>query len=169
MITLEDGRRISLEYNEARSLIKSGDIIAFTHDGWSSLSDIESQIVRIFTRSEYSHVGIAWVVGGRVMIIDAVVPAIRIFTLSKLTPFYWISMPDSWTPEVEELALSRVGEPYSRLEAIRGFFSKTKQDGKWQCAEFVRSTLGLPGRDTPSDVVFNAIISHHGIIQAVTK
>jgi len=158
-----------LDYNSARQLIKSGDIIAFSHDGWSSWSDIESQIVRIFTRSEYSHVGIAWIVGGRVMIIDAVVPAIRIFPLSKITPFYWISMPDSWTPEVEELVLSRVGEPYSKWEAIRGFFGKTKSDGKWQCAELVRSTLSLPGFDTPSDVVFNAIISHHGIIQAVTK
>jgi len=61
-----------LDYKTFRHLIQPGDIIAFTHNGWWSVADLESQLVRIITRSEYSHVGIAWPVGGRVMILEAV-------------------------------------------------------------------------------------------------
>lgn len=100
------------------------------------------------------------------MILEAVVPAIRIFPLSKLAPFYWISTN---TILDEEAALSRVGEPYSKWEAVRGFFGKTKKDGSWQCAEFVRDILGMDGVSTPSAVVFDAINLNDGKILRVTK
>jgi len=161
-----------LDYKTARPLIQSGDIIAFTHNGWGSLSDIESQIVRMATRSEYSHVGIAWPVAGRVMTLEAVVPMIRIFPLSKLLPFYWISLDKPLVPEAEEFALSRVGESYSKWEAIKGFFGKTKDNEKWQCAEYVNSVLrktgGVSRKDTPSAVVFDAI-SNGSTLTLVTK
>ena len=51
-----------MKYEDVRPTITSGDIVAFTHTGWSSWSDIESQIVRMATRSEFSHVAMAWVV-----------------------------------------------------------------------------------------------------------
>lgn len=162
-----------MDYKTARPLIQPGDIIAFTHEGWHSWSEIESQIVRMFTRSEYSHVGIAWPIAGRVMILEAVVPMIRIFPLSKLRPFYWLSLNNRLTPEAEEFALSRVGESYSKLEAIKGFLGKTTSDQKWQCAEYVKSVLRAagclyPGKDTPSAVVFDAI-SAGSTLTLVTK
>jgi hypothetical protein len=154
-------------------MIQPGDIIAFTHEGWNSWNDIQSQIVRIFTRSEYSHVGLAWPIAGRVMIIEAVVPMIRIFPLSKLLPFYWLPLGSPLTPEAEEFALSRVGEEYSKLEAIRGFLGKTRENEKWQCAEYVKSVLRVtgcnyPGKDTPSALVFDAI-NNGSTLTLVTK
>jgi hypothetical protein len=61
-----------MKYEAAREKVKSGDLLAWSHRGWRSWYDIQIQLVRFFTQSEYSHVGIAWVVGGRVHI-----PAIK--------------------------------------------------------------------------------------------
>jgi len=142
-----------MKYTDARPLIESGDVIALGHTSWSTLSDLELQAVRFFTRSEFAHVGVAWVVGGRVMIIEAVVPRVRIFPLSSRLPFYWIPMRSPLTEESVEYALSLVGNKYSKLEAIRGFFGINRNDSSWQCAELVRSILDLPGKATPTAVV----------------
>jgi hypothetical protein len=162
-----------MDYNEARPQIVSGDVIAFSHEGWKSWSDIESQIVRMATRSEFSHVGVAWVVAGRVMILEAVVPMIRIFPLSKLTPFYWMPLNKGMSNDVEEYALSRIGEEYSKWEAIRGFFGKTSDNGKWQCAELTmdilqRLAVHLPGFATPTNIVHDIMDLNVPLIK-VTK
>jgi hypothetical protein len=97
------------KYSEIRSQIKSGDLLAFRHEGWKSWHDFKVQLVRMFTRSEYSHVAVAWVVGERVMVVEAVEPCVRIFPLSKLGSFYWIPLNAPWKKETEEKALSYVG------------------------------------------------------------
>lgn len=151
-----------MKYQEIRPLIKSGDLIAQGHKGWGSLYDIQIQIVRIFTRSEYSHVAIAWVIGGRVFVIEAVTQGIRIFPLSRLTPFYWIPMNADWTAEAEEFALKNIGEPYSKWECIKAFFEPLTNNGLWQCAKWSDAVLEKLGIDlgdrvTPTDIVRSAL------------
>jgi len=164
-------------YSDVRDKIRPGDLLAFTHEGWWSVADIESQLVRIFTRSEYSHVGIAWPVGGRVMVLEAVVPEIRIFPLSKLLPFYHLPVDGiigEWSAEVEEYALSRVGQKYSKLEAIKGLFGLTRDNNKrWQCAEYAMAILRMAGagidcRVTPTDLV-RELMSLGAPVNMVTK
>jgi hypothetical protein len=152
-----------MDYVEGRNEIKSGDLLAFTHVGWKSWRDIKIQIVRMFTKSEYSHVGVAWVVGGRVFVLEAVVPLIRIYPLSKCGNFYHIPMDLNWTPDVEGFALSKVGEEYSQFEAILASIDKLEQgaNNKWECAEYVKAVFGkagvvLNGEATPTDVVRSA-------------
>jgi hypothetical protein len=130
-------------YIEARHQIKSGDILAWTHKSWNSWYDIQIQIVRFFTQSEYSHVGIAWVIADRVFVIESVQPKIRIYPLSKSLPFYWIPTRTEWTPELEEYALSKVGEGYSKLDGIKSFLGilHNSDNSVWQCAEYVISVL----------------------------
>lgn len=143
--------------------MQSGDILAFSHDEWASVSDLETQAVRFFTRSEFSHVGVAWVIGGRVFIIEAVVPKVRIYPLSKLLPFYWIPMRRELSDAAVEAALSIVGEDYSKIEAIRGYFGTNSEENHlWECAEEVKFVLRkngitLPGRATPTQVVRDAM------------
>jgi hypothetical protein len=157
---------MAMLYSDLRDKIHAGDLIAFTHEGWGSISDIESQLVRIFTRSEYSHVGIAWPISGRVMILEAVVPEVRIFPLSKLLPFYHLptaGILGKWSAEAEEYALSRVGQKYSKIEAIKGLFGWNKDSNRrWQCAEYALSVLAVAGlgincRATPTDLVREAM------------
>lgn len=150
-----------MKYPEIRPNIQSGDLLAFTHKEWLSIYDLQVQAVRIFTESEYSHVAIAWVVGGRVFVLESVEPKVRIFPLSKLTPFYWIPTDHGLSQEAEEFALSHVGEPYSKLECIKAYFQPLDDNGKWECAKYVHAVMSKNGIDlgdklTPAAIVESA-------------
>lgn len=149
-------------YSEARPLIKSGDLLAWSHHGWGSWYDIKIQLVRIFTRSEYSHVGVAWVIGKRVFVLEATNPHVRIYPLSKADDFYWIPMGAEWTEEVESYALSKIGEKYSTKDAIKAFFSLPIDNREWECAEYVKEVLAkakifLGNKLIPSKIVQRAL------------
>jgi hypothetical protein len=147
-------------YENMRSKIRSGDLLVWSHLGWKSWYDFKIQTVRFLMRSEYCHVGVAWAVGGRIFVLEAVIPRVRIFPLSKLTPFYWLPMNLEWKPKTEEFALGRIGEPYSEIQAVKAFLNMLKpgEDAEWQCAEYVNAVLKKEGIDmgditTPSEIV----------------
>lgn len=147
-----------MNYSDIRSTIKSGDLLAFSHEGWGSWHDFKVQMVRMFTRSEYSHVGIAWVVGDRVFCIEAVEPCARIYPLSKLGNFYWMPLKAPWKPSTEELALSYVGEEYKSLNAIKAFFKPLPKGDVSECAALAIQVawadgIDLGNRATPDAVV----------------
>lgn len=155
-----------MNYQDVRPLIKSGDALAWTHRGWGSWHDIKIQLVRMFTRSEFSHVAVAWVVGGRVFALEAVQPCVRIYPLSQLGDFYHLPTSQDnpyfrlvWTDDVETFALSKVGEPYSQIQAVLAFFGRSKADRKWECVEYAKTVLHkagaiVVGDDTPTDFVY---------------
>ena len=141
-------------YATIRPKIKSGDVLAWSHKKWGSWYDFQVQMVRVFSQSEYCHVGIAWVVGGRVFILESVGTGIRIYPLSKELPFYWIPIKKYWTKEIEEFALMHIGAPYSSWDGIKALFGKLKnggKDGKWECAEFALALLSR-GKVVPEDI-----------------
>lgn len=155
-------------YSEIRQEIKSGDMLAWTNRSWGSLHGILMQLIRFFTRSEYVHVGTAWVVGDRVFVIEAVIPKVRIFPLSALIPFYLIPLPAQWKDETEEFALSRVGEKYSVIQAVLSVIFKPRLDTYWECAELVREIMIKEDIDlgnvyTPSEVINKALSYSSGI------
>lgn len=132
-----------MKYSEARPLIQSGDVLLWSYrGGWNSWHNIKLQLVRIWTRSDLVHVGVAWVVGGRVMVVEAVSTGVRIFPLSRLLPFYWINT-GCWNDEIEQEALKHVGDKYSYWDAIKGGLGLLAigRDSCWQCAEFVQHLL----------------------------
>lgn len=152
-----------MNYAAAREHIKSGDLLAWSHRGFGSVYDLKIQAVRFFTRSEYSHVGLALVLGGRVWVAESVTPLPRIVPLSNLLPCYRLNVPTlNWRDDDTEFALSFVGNDrysYSQREAIRGFFGTNNEaDTLLECAEFVQiacahAGLDLDCRATPSEVV----------------
>lgn len=154
-----------MKYEALRAQIKSGDLLAWSHRGWRTWYDFKVQMVRVFERSEYTHVGIAWRSGGRVWVIESVTPLVRVVPLSTLLPCYVAPMPVRWNQGVEAYALSFVGDErwkYSEWEAIKAWFGKHDTSNRWlECAEYVkmvydRMGLDLRGRATPSDVVLAA-------------
>jgi hypothetical protein len=156
-------------YREARPAIKSGDLLAWSHRGWRSWYDIKIQLVRFFTQSEFSHVGVAWVVGGRVLVIEAVVPKVRIYPLSKLGTFYLIPGFIDWTPETEEDALSFIGTDYSQLEALAAFFNTSVDLQSMQCAKLVsRIRTKNLANPTPSEVV-NVALSEGLVLHKIDE
>ena len=122
-------------YKEYRNEIKSGDLLVWSTDDFSKWPNWFSAIIRIFTMSEYNHVGIAWVIGNRVFVIEATPPAVRIYPLSHKPSFYHMPMDLEWDTDMEDWLLEQVGKPYSVIDAIRGYFGKPKRDGKWMCSE----------------------------------
>ena len=155
-----------MDYKEARSKIKSGDILAFSHEGWGSWKDFKTQMVRVFTRSTYSHVAVALVVNERVMAIENVIPYARMYPLSKLGSFYHIPMQAEWLPITEESAYSYIGSPYSQWAAIKAFFTSLGKGNTQECAALVITILESDGiylgdRATPDAVVLQAQLLGH--------
>lgn len=154
-----------MNYLEARSKIKTGDTLAWSEGDWKTWHGAQLNIVRMATRSEFAHVGTAWITEGRTFVIEAVVPKVRIFPLSLLTPFYWLpnkvgqERKITWTPEATERLLSYVGGDYSKIEAIKAFFTRIKEDKNWECAEVVGRALSLVAPSissinfTPAEIV----------------
>ena len=152
-----------MNYTEARSTIRSGDLLAFSSGSWRSWNDIKVNMIRIFTRSTYSHVGIAWVVAGRVFILEAVTPKLRIFPLSQRGSFYLLPLAAPWHADTEHHALAFVGYDYSYLEAARGYLNRLEPGRVGQCAAYVLQVMGRDGVDlgrraTPDAVVMAAQI-----------
>jgi len=150
-----------MKYRQARPLIRSGDLLAWSHRGIKSWRDLKVWFVRLFTRSEYSHVGTAWVIGERVFVIEAVMPLVRIYPLSKLGDFYWVQMGAYWRKSTETLALSYVGDPYSQAQAAMSPFATPPEDDRWECAELVariarQDSIDLGRAYTPAAVVLAA-------------
>lgn len=133
-----------MKYADYRSQIKSGDVLVWTHPQkwYRSWYDFKVALVKFFTKSEYTHTAIAWVVGERVMIIESVVPLVRINPLSNDLPCMVI--PGNGLSEHQlETALKIVGKgQYSMWEAVRAYFrTNDMNDNHWECAEFTVSVL----------------------------
>lgn len=154
------------KYDEIRSKIRTGDVLAWTHRaGWfKSWYDFKINLVRLFTRSEYSHVGIAVVLAGRVFVLESVTGGIRLMLLSKQLPCFWIKYR---YPFDLDRAMSVLGEPYSQLEAIKGELGQTDDtNGKWQCSEYLKWARPLECKATPSEAV-EFVLSRGGLMQEV--
>lgn len=146
-----------------KPIIHSGDLLVWSNKSYTGMHKYLTNVIRFFTMSEYTHVGIAWKAGGHLFVIEAVEPCIRIFPVNKLKPFYFIPMGIDFTNEHTEYLLSKVGEPYSLKEVILGFLSTPDEgDKNWQCSEFVKAYYNHFGHDlncpaTPSGVVEAAL------------
>lgn len=152
-----------MDYATVRGKIQSGDLIALTHTKFGSWYDMQVQAVRFGTQSEYSHVGMAWVIGDRVFVIESVTPVIRLVPLSLMAEdgFYWAPLGKAISQEELEFALSKVGlGKYSKWQAVMAQLRRLHigEDNLWECAEFVITCRRLSGVDlgdkaTPSAVV----------------
>lgn len=149
----------TVKYIDIKSKIKTGDIIAFSTSKFKGLYSFFGFIVRLFTMSEYNHVGIAWVINGRCFLIEAQVPEVKITPLSKLGSFYHISLDKKVSQSDIDYLVDKVGEKYSILEAIKSYLKlNNPNDDQWICVEFIEyflNRVNIKTNDlyTPSDVV----------------
>lgn len=149
-----------MKYNDYKNNIKSGDLIAWTTKGFKNPI---AQLVRLFTESEYEHIAIAWVISGRIFVIEAVHPLVRIYPLSDRLPFYTIPMNIEWNDDREKFLLSKVGKSYSFWNAIKSYFKKINPNNEWECAqlalEFYKdANITLDANATPSALIESILI-----------
>jgi len=142
-------------YPQDRASIRSGDLLAWRGTG------LIGRLVRHWTGESWSHVGIAWVVGGRVLVLEAregrgVVAS----PLSRRLDCYHLPTGSAWDEPMQARALEALGGRYSLLDAIRAGFGRRPVGVGWQCAEYAAHVLGLSYRVrgfTPGDIVEGAI------------
>ncbi len=104
----------SLRYDEARSLIRSGDLLA-----WSK-NDFAAKAIRRWTGETYEHVALAWVIGSRVFVIESTAwHGVRLRALSEAAPFDWFQTDAPWTEAAQVKALSMLGKPYAWSNIVR--------------------------------------------------
>ena len=129
-------RKKEMEYTKGRENIKSGDLLAWSKKDFTTIKDLFPWIVRVFTASKYTHVGVAWVVEGRVFVIEAVPPCVRIYPLSRRLPCYHINMNVDWQEGDDKFLIDQVGKPYSTMDAIRGYlYEPNSENDRWMCVK----------------------------------
>ena len=163
-----------MRYSDIRSHLHSGDLLAWSHRGWGSRYDVEVMAVRVFTMSEYCHVGVAYRINGRVTVVEAVGSGVRIFPLSRLVPFYHLSMQLAWNEAAEAFAWSTLGQAYSKWQAVAAHLGllHAGADTTWQCAEHAQALLALLGcllrcKPTPTELVAAAQRRPHAVLRLV--
>lgn len=142
-----------------RQAIKSGDLLIWKKSKKSLISSWTIELIRFFTRSDFAHVGIAWVMDGRVFVVEATQPVVRLTIVKDNDEFYHAPMVIEWSDTSEEYLIDKIGLKYSVFDAIRAFLGKTlDNDRRYQCAELANEfykTHGIELGDafTPSELV----------------
>ena len=153
--------RQKMRYDLIRGAIKTGDLLAWSAGGWTNWHDIQISLVRMFTQSEFSHVGMACVFGERVFILEAVGQGVRLYPLSKELPFYYLSRPRELSEKALNYAFEQLGERYSKWQAIKSFFGAITigSDDEWECAEYIMSIYGVDGEHIPVNATPTKLIA----------
>lgn len=144
--------------------VRNGDLLIWSNQG-SMLTF--GFWVRLFTRSHYSHVGIAYWLDDVLHVLEAHPPRVRLRPLERHPCDYWIGMGIShWNPMDDQWLQAVIGDKYSYWEAVTSLVKNAPLNRQWQCAEFVLTVykrLGLTytAKMTPSGVV-QAILQQHG-------
>jgi len=130
-------------YAEARPKIQTGDPLFFRGSG------LLARIIRAQTESHFSHVGMAWVVGGRVLVLESR-PAHRGVTIDRGLSaclgedVTWMPLR-SWDHQFSlDRALSLLGVDYGWWNAIRAALHMTPRPGEVECAQYASFVLGFP-------------------------
>jgi len=119
-------------YQELRDSVKTGDLLV-----WEGTS-LFARLVSLFTKSSYTHVGLAWVVGGRVLILQANPGVgVEVATLSDNLPVVIFKSPTPLSAKALKVALDQLQEPYSFMNAIRAGFGLRVSNRGFQCVQYV--------------------------------
>lgn len=156
-----------------RESIKSGDLLIWSKNIRNSKSNFYLNLIRFFTRSEYAHVAVAWILEGRLFIVEATEPVLRITPVKDYDEFYHLSMDVSFTKESEDWLIDKIGLTYSIMDAIRAYLGKTvKNDRRYQCAELSNEfykfhNIDLGDAFTPTAIVSKALFTRNESLRAI--
>lgn len=147
------------KYEDIRSQIKSGHVLALHHEFVASWYGLQIAAVQAFT-GPIAHVGLLHVADGRVWLLESVVPCVRYSPLTNVAGegFYWFSINTPMSVAESEFAFSKVGvgDPqygtYSKVLGVRlalmakykaamgqdiSVSEDEKRSEKMECAKFV--------------------------------
>jgi hypothetical protein len=122
-------------YKEVRDTLKSGDLVFY-----SSHNSLGDKLIKWWSESKYSHVGMVWAVAGRVFLLEASARGgVRMVPMSSRLPDLIIPMDLTWNEAAERHAMEHIMEPYSIIDAVRAGFRENYNQKGWICTEYVAS------------------------------
>ena len=126
--------------------ISTGDLIIWADHRDKEFS-IGTFVIRLFTASIFTHVGIALVEDGKVSVVEALPPKVKKSGLTNRKPFYVIKKNVKPTEEDIDFLLSKIGLEYSVLQAALSKLRIYIHDDKWYCTELAQefyNKIGYP-------------------------
>ena len=127
-----------MTYEEARALIRSGDLLAWRGSGpigW---------LIRHVTGGSHTHVGVAWRFRDRLFVLEAQEGrGVQIRALSRALPCDWIRTNNPWGKAAEQAALERLGLPYSYRDALRTGLGLSQIRYGDICSEYAARVLSV--------------------------
>lgn len=134
-------------YSEERQYMRSGDLLAWDQGRGGIFSRLTVAIIKLFTGSRYGHVGVVWVCSGRVFVVEASQPQVRLTPISSIKEFFYIPTRVRWRKKYEYFLLSKVGLNYSLGDCIRAYLGilNEKDNDRYQCAELACEFYKLTG------------------------
>lgn len=147
--------------------IKTGDLLAWKKDRSSTLSNLFMKFIRLVTRSEFAHVGIAVKMEGTLYVFEAARPMVALAPVRLTEEIFHLPMGLEPTPESMTEAFKKIGLRYGYLDCVHAIIGEVSQsDNRWQCAELTQDFYQHQGVDinvrcTPIKVV-NALKRYIG-------
>ena len=160
---------MSALYSQIRHEIKTGDLIAWDTEKISSFFGFLLFLYQKIFGAKYTHVGVVVQMGGRVFLVEATPPEVRLIPLKMTSDFYLIktAMPSNRDAQIEFL-LSNLGKKYSLVDLVKSLFKIGNSENDFYCSElaglFYNEFGYLTDRDagfTP-DTIVNAIADKAG-------
>lgn len=120
-------------YLDVRSKLKTGDIVLY-----SSHNGIGDRLIKWWSKSPYSHVGMVYRLGKRIFLLEAAaMGGVRLVPMSLRIPDLAVSMKAEWNEAASDASFENMMKPYSFIDAIRaGFGLRYKYKG-YICTEYV--------------------------------
>ena len=124
-------------YKDLRTTLKSGDLVFY-----SSHNGLGDKLIKWWTKSNYSHVGVIWAIAGRVFLLEAsALGGVRLVPLSLRMPDLIVPMNLIWNQEAETHAMEHIMEKYSLVDAVRAGFKEAYKKEGWICTEYAASIV----------------------------
>lgn len=147
-------------YSEVRDTIETGDLLIWKTNKIGSLIDLILYLYQKLLKAEYTHVGVAVVLGGRVMLVEATPPVVRLYPLSLLDDFYLLKTNVKYKNKHLDILFENLGKKYSLLDLIKSLFKLNNSNQHYYCSELASkfyNEIGLIANEdaglTPDSIV----------------
>lgn len=143
-----------IPYEAALARIENGDLLAWK---WRAYGLWARHVWDVWT-----HVGIALWVHGRLCVVEAAWPRVRIVPVDHFQDVFWVPTYALWGTVQSEYAMLQLGDNYSIWDCVIGYGGMPVDDYREQCAELAirianHSTVDLGDRATPGACVRAAL------------
>lgn len=156
-------------YSKMRNEIKTGDLIAYDTEEIDSFFGFVLYLYQKILKAKYTHVGIAVCMGGRVFIVEATPPEVRLVPLAMCGNFYHIKTDMPATEQsMMTVLFSHLGKKYSLFDLVKSKIGFANNTSDLYCSELAGDFYNTFGYitdrkvGTTPDSIVEAVLGRSG-------